>query len=479
MNKYNKKNSGDEFLKQKLEGFELPVEDFVFESIEAEISPVATPSKRKRGVLLWAIAGAMLPILITLLVVFNPFETPSLENSNNELEKIESTESELKLLRKDTSALKVASEKNRLNNIKPNNNQEGAEENLSNIKQTTRSTAAFNTLGQPAIVSTKKMKQATILNGSDKGLLNLSPNQNNQNIAENLSESQNITPNSLASNLNGQANAVKDKTSEKASAIADASNDNATNSIASYEATVPNLAEIVEPTSLDTSDVVNENTNFSNNVIAPKEEIPALSKFSLQALAGMGLSYRTLKNPAYKDLEIHKNENERYGVTYSLSLGAKYYINDVFYVGVGFGYASYSERYNFQNPTVSHSNINTYNYIQMPLTLGVRLFNTKRLALYGQMGMVWNSLTTAQSSWIDPTSLSPIGHSSMDQNHPFRENAFQSIIGIDIAIKLNNRWQLNLIPSANLFLNSVYLNSTNLDQKPYSGFLNIGVSRRF
>jgi hypothetical protein len=143
------------------------------------------------------------------------------------------------------------------------------------------------------------------------------------------------------------------------------------------------------------------------------------------------------------------------------------------------GYASFSERYAFHHDVITHETTNTYNYFQVPATVGIRLFESKRFLLNAQGGMVWNVLTEAQSSWVDPNDLQAVSHSNVGAQHPFQENTWESILGLEIAFKINPRWQISLIPSASIFLNSVYQESTNLDQKPYSGFVNVGILRRF
>ncbi len=469
-----KQNKTEDLLKQKLEKFELPVEDFVFDAIQTKI----TAPKRKQGVWFWAVLiGSVVPLLVALLFFFNPFGKSSIQDpgtipGDTEINEPQS-DAPYGIPKDEEPTENLESEKIP---VDVKSNRPG--ENLPKSGQQSRVVVTSSSLASPANVFVKEPAQATTQNVLDEGASQLSSVEHTPDLTANSARQPETAvtqgaPDALVTDT------VSSHESFENTAATNALRNNSTNSLPSDEPEKPGLVEaIVLNNSVDSADAVSEDKLLTD--LISEEEVPGtLSKFSLQALGGVGFSYRILRSPANEELQTHKNDHERYGLTFSFGLGARYHISDALYVGVGLGYASYSERYDFHHDTISHSTVNTYNYIQVPLTLGIRLFNSKRLALYGQMGMVWNSLTEAQSSWVDPNSLSAVSHSNTGSKHPFQENTFQSTLGLDIAIKLNEHWQVNLIPSASIFLNSVYLQSTNLDQKPYSGSLNIGITRRF
>ncbi|HBF18975.1 MAG TPA: hypothetical protein DDW81_02695, partial [Cryomorphaceae bacterium] len=189
------------------------------------------------------------------------------------------------------------------------------------------------------------------------------------------------------------------------------------------------------------------------------------------AQGGVGASYRILHIKPDEDLQTHKNKHERSGLTFNYSIGVRYRLNPKIYIATGLGYASFSERYAFHHDVINHTTVNTYDYLQVPVIVGLRIWHSKNIALHGQLGVVWNSLTAAQSSWVDPDNLTAVSHSNHGSQSPFQGNTFEGIGGFDLSYAINDRWKIHLMPQASIFLNSVYLNSTQLEQRPYAGTL--------
>lgn len=539
------KNSNEDLLRQKLQGFEMPVEDFVFEAIEAQIVP--PPPKRKRGILFWATTGTALLVLLALALIFNPFNesaTPDFDTlpNNSEINQPQPAASN-KVLEDEEFSADHQSDRNQPDTIKTKNAQNIKGEDALKSRQQSQATVIPNTSVMSANDASQEPENPQTINTLNGGLAERSSLQDTPDLVMKSPSSQNPTKNSstegtlsspvigigkesqstkdltsadelqnspakslssndaetpdLAANSPSSQNptnnasvqkasdipiaeATRDNTSAKDLTAVDALQDNpAVNSISEEIETSDDVAEAIAVNdSLNAQDIL-DNGNLPTSINPEQVASTKASKFSAQVFGGGGFSYRILKSAANEELEIHKNDHERSGLSYSFGLGVRYHINEVFYTGLGVGYASYSERYSFNHDLIAHSTANTYNYLQVPLVLGVRLLDAKRVALYAQIGLVWDHLTEAQSSWVDPNSLMAVSHSNAGQQHPFQENAFQGTFGFDVAIKLNNHWQLNLMPSAGIFLNSIYLQSTNLDQKPYSGSLNLGITRRF
>ncbi len=473
----NKPNNEEDLLKQKLEKFELPVEDFVFEAIQTEVAPAS--SKPQKGIWFWTVLiGSVVIVFVGLLFFLGPFDEPAAQDPGKTPGNVEVNEPQV--------AVPYGTTENEapVTSLQNNKVQEGedvepsgpqSEKGKAKLEPATqpRALGTSEILASSANVPQKESTQAAGQNALSQKASDGSSGQDIPDLKEHSSGLENPEKNALTgegTSILGTGMVV-DRHLPDEIAVTDTLRNNSANNFPSQP----------EPEGSGEAVVVDnptDSTGISGEGLRLEEKAPT-TKFGLQAFGGVGFSYRILRSPANEALQAHKNEHERYGLSFSFGLGGRYYFTDALYAGAGFGYASYSERYAFHHDSISHSTANTYNYIQVPFTLGVRLFERDRLALYGQVGIVWNVLTEAQSSWVDPHSLSAVSHSNTGPMHPFQENAFQSTLGLDIAFKLNAHWQVNLMPNASIFLNSVYLQSTNLDQKPYAGSLHIGVTRRF
>ncbi|HAD96674.1 MAG TPA: hypothetical protein DCG19_04660 [Cryomorphaceae bacterium] len=71
------KNTTEDVLKQKLEGFKLPVEESVFEAIQSEINLASLPAKRKNRIAGWLLLALLCTLGITLVWVFYPLKNQS------------------------------------------------------------------------------------------------------------------------------------------------------------------------------------------------------------------------------------------------------------------------------------------------------------------------------------------------------------------------------------------------------------------
>lgn len=476
-----KQNSTDDQLRKKLEGFEMPVEDFVFDAIEAEIAP--PPPERKRGLWFWVMMIASITgVLLASVFVFNPLrgnraeEKPVDSIDQTEISNT-NTEPSKGQLTNDTGIAERQKDQ-----FEPVKQAKPLSAGTSESKEASRSTISSDfSVSTSVPLTNTSISQDTKANLS-KSTIKQPISNNASDKTDDLSRPQDVLNNAI--NEEAITTPVATALIEK-----EPGNGQVSPGITAKDPGVPPLQALPEdpisPADPDKPlDFSNQQDDTTNNlplpaIPTPDRESTGSSRFSIQLHSGVGFSYRILRIAPNQDLQVHKNDHERSGITFNAGLGVRYAFNERWYVMAGLGYASYSERYGFQHDIITHSTANTYNYIQVPLAVGGRIASFKRIDLYGQAGVVWNSLTDAQSSWVDPDALVAVSHSNSGPSHPFQENTVQATLGLDLALNLNQRWRIHFIPTASIFLQSVYLKSTNLDQKPYAGSLNVGISRRF
>jgi hypothetical protein len=225
-----------------------------------------------------------------------------------------------------------------------------------------------------------------------------------------------------------------------------------------------------------------ENTNNvpqpdSTQIVAKtsKDKLP----FKLLAYGGVGESFRTLKSDSHSLLVDHKNAHETYSACYELGLLADFGLSQTLYIRTGVSYKFYSEKYDFQHDLITHRTKNDYQYFQVPLRLGWNVLQTKRYTLGLIGGIQANVLFSAQSSWVDPTSLTPIAHNTLGTSSPFRSITGAVNFGIDYSFLFAKKWRFHVIPSVDRFAFSVYKRNTDLNQKPYSFNIDVGFSFSF
>ncbi len=454
------KNTTEDLLRQKLEGFELPVEDSVFDNIQSEINHVPEPAKKKGGG--WRLLlGALLALIgIVLIGLFYPFNTtqeqtaePPVDSAvQEESQPIQNTPESYQVdtKEKSPSGLSRNGELPVNQKIAPaQKDREGGQ-----ASRTFKSTVPLQA-SSPNIVSARV------------------PTGNKGSVAQNTALINNTAP-VLKEYEESKEPMAASPSSLKTSVEAEKKRESTQNTASAQppEKLVANGSPAISNDTLNPNYLPVNKTDFATDVSDRK-------RFEIMARGGLGFSYRILRIKPDEDLQTHKNQHERSGLTFNYTLGLRYHFHPKMYLSSGLGYASFSERYAFHHDVINHTTVNTYNYLQVPLIAGIQLWQYKNTILYGQLGVVWNSLTTAQSSWVNPHNLEAVSHTNDGSEHPFQKNTFEGLAGFDLAFSLNERWSIHLMPQAGIFLNSVYLQSTQLEQKPYAGSINIGVSRKF
>ena len=214
-------------------------------------------------------------------------------------------------------------------------------------------------------------------------------------------------------------------------------------------------------------------------LISPLKEEKQLARFSLLGLAGGGISYRFLSSDLDPELIEHKNQHERYGRSFNVGFEAQYTFSNSLFVRTGLDYSTYSERYDFNHDIISHTTVNDYKYLQIPVWVGYPFRTTDKRVFSVLGGVSYNTLRVAQSSWVDPNQLTAVAHSNGGSANPFARSTFTFQAGVNLQQTLTKRWDIHVVPMAQLFLNSVYQEQTGLQQRPYAFSVKVGVSRSF
>jgi hypothetical protein len=201
--------------------------------------------------------------------------------------------------------------------------------------------------------------------------------------------------------------------------------------------------------------------------------------FTLLLHGGVGESFRSLKSSTHHDLITHKNEHETFGECFEIGLDAQFKLGNRFIGRTGLGYKFYSDKYDFQHDLIKHTTRNDYQYLQVPLIVGFNLLPRPKSNLYLLGGVRANLLSSAQSSWVDVDALAPVAYSNASTNTPFRSVTAAVNLGLDYNFSFTDKFSIHFIPSVDAFLNSVYKRQTDLNQRPYSVNIDLGISYNF
>tara|TARA_B110000037_G_scaffold76889_1_gene91942 strand:+ start:7207 stop:8502 length:1296 start_codon:yes stop_codon:yes gene_type:complete len=219
-----------------------------------------------------------------------------------------------------------------------------------------------------------------------------------------------------------------------------------------------------------------------NEIIVSEQPIQKEKKGSLFGIllkGGIGESFRVLKSGTHHDLITHKNDHEKFGECFEIGLDFQFKLGNRFVGRSGIGYKFYSDKYDFQHDLITHTTRNDYQYFQVPLILGFNILPRPKSNLYILGGIKANILTAAQSSWVDVNALAPVAHNNASTNTPFRSLTTALNLGLDYNYRLSDKFNLHIIPSVDAFLNSVYKRKTDLNQRPYSFNIDLGISYNF
>ncbi|MCC7453668.1 MAG: hypothetical protein IT222_05845, partial [Crocinitomix sp.] len=371
-------------LRAQSQEFQLPVDDFVWDAIEAGIAE--PPQRKKRGLIWLFIFAGLLTTSLVLAFFSQNFseknQTARLNSSKNILTKsdpssfnqIISQQNEIESLVVDEKASAIYTAhfaQNQLNKNKTSNQEKTKVESHSSTSwgQVKKYSSESGSLIKNDPLPSEKIETTPTINLAENQL----ENSQNQDSIESTAD---------------DANDADVLVAEKSDST---KNDENTNNVPQ-----PDSTKIVAKTA--------------------KEKLP----FKLLAYGGLGESFRTLKSDSQTLLVDHKNAHETYSACYELGLLADFGLSQTLFIRTGVSYKFYSEKYDFQHDLITHRTKNDYQYFQVPLRLGWNVLQTKRSTLGLIGGIQANVLFSAQSSWVDPTSFTPIAHNTLGTSSPFR-----------------------------------------------------------
>lgn len=434
-------------LSEQADQFELPVEDFVWDAIESEVFP----QKKKRGFFFWFKIGAGL-LFIGLLTAASLLIFSYPDGGQTQQKKF--LEDKNKMVHHAHSFTQEIIETE-------TNDTERTDKDLNKTSLTTRSYSAPQTGSHFTAINANKANENKPITSTNALRKTEEPASNNQMMTLNDHTEWSIATSTEQGNrTTTQANEA-DKDADTIHAISP-----------------PPSVEMVEKE--DTDSIQNlsmDSVNIINN--SSDDPSKASSRFSILLHGGVGESFRILTSSSHHDLIVHKNDHETFGGCFAMGAVVQFKLNDRFILRTGLGYKFYSDKYDFQHDLISHRTRNDYQYVQVPLIFGYSLWSNNRSDLYLLSGGNANLLRSAQSSWIDPSLLIPVAHSSQSTNTPFRSFTTAITLGLDYNFQISDRLKLHFIPSVDSFLNSIYKRETDLNELPYSFNLDIGISYNF
>jgi len=436
-------------LNERADQFEMPVEDFVWDAIESDLFP----QSKRRGLFFWLKTSIGLLFIGLLAAASIVLFTPS-KDVLSQQKMVRENENKLhvsqhKFTEKTTTFEKDQSELGD-NHVQSTSLEAESTQNKQTAPHfTTNKSQPFTQRSSPILYTTLNKNQETATQNERAAL-------NKQDEQENARRSEELEGEAAASN---QEMLDTDRVDvEKDPPHADA------------EAAI----EFVDTTNRNVGiDSIHETDYQAEN--APNN----FSRFSILLRGGIGESFRILTSSSHQELIAHKNDHETFGGCFNAGLDVQFKLNDRFILRTGLGYKFYSDKYDFQHDLISHRTRNDYQYIQIPLIFGYSLWSNKRSSLFLLGGGNANLLSSAQSSWIDPSLLIPVIHSSQGSGTPFRSITSAINLGVDFNTKIGDRFNLHIIPSVDSFINSIYKRETDLTELPYSFNFDIGLSYQF
>jgi hypothetical protein len=418
-------------LRSQSQEFQLPVEEFVWDAIEAGIAE--PPQRKKRGFIwLFILAGLFATSLVLAFFIQGVGE-----------------KNQFARLNQSTSGLANKSNPTKSNVIIDTVNATESESRDKAIAEVSDASLAQNQVNQTNSSKNQKIKP----DGAT---------QNNSSKSSGENKNEILTSNALVSIENNTNLTQEDSEPEvdQAPKITPVREDDLVDKKNDSSKTAENTTSAPQP---DSTKLIAETS---------KDKLP----FKLLAYGGLGESFRTLKSDSHSLLVDHKNEHETYSACYEIGLLADFGLSPTLFLRTGIAYKFYSEKYDFQHDLITHRTKNDYQYFQVPLRLGWNVLQTKRSSLGLIGGIQANILFSAQSSWVDPTSLTPIAHNTLGTSSPFRSMTGAVNFGIDYSLLLAKKWRFHVIPSVDRFAYSVYKRNTDLNQKPYSFNVDVGFS---
>ncbi|MFT5821291.1 MAG: hypothetical protein ACI8ZM_002543 [Crocinitomix sp.] len=474
-------------LNQKADQFEMPVDDFVWDAILSEVQPEKT---KRRFVFWWIFVTAA--VLFATALTFGWYATHD-ENDlaqSNEVALTGPSVSKEKLSRStrgliadsshnfvldepttlgpsnsNTEVLEDILDVDSLQNANVARNGLRKRENFSKVELVTSQISKNNLETAPIGKVKDNVDDADSDGISSIGIINTNPLTNSQfdSLKVKIDDPLNLISGTLE-----KGNSIEDKVSTNSQF--DSLNLSTDDPLIFNSDTLEKSGSRI--------DSAENNDEQPPNMIPTKVEENE-RKFTLLLHGGVGESFRSLSSGTHHDLIQHKNDHESFGGCFEIGLDAQFTLGIRFIARTGVGYKFYSDKYDFQHDLITHTTRNDYQYFQVPLIFGYNLMPRPKSNFYLLGGLKANLLTSAQSSWIDVSALVPVAHNNASVNTPFRSITGAISLGLDYNYQISEHISLHAMPSIDAFLNSVYKRKTDLNQRPFSFNIDLGVSYSF
>ncbi len=210
-----------------------------------------------------------------------------------------------------------------------------------------------------------------------------------------------------------------------------------------------------------------------------ESEETARKKFSIDLLAGPSYNYRFLRVSDDQILENHKNDNETSLITYSYSASVSYALSSKFRINTGLTYLRMGEKYDYSSAHASHSALNRYDYVTVPLGVEYVLERPTRVNYLAGVGAQVSFLRSGESSWVNPHSFQAQAHDHTGSDSPFANQTLGLNAKIGLNYQLTKNMHFSLQEQAYLFTNSIYKSETGLNQRSYAFQTYLGLGYRF
>lgn len=236
---------------------------------------------------------------------------------------------------------------------------------------------------------------------------------------------------------------------------------------------------------IDPKKVTNLYSSVTESAYVPESKVINIGShkrklsWSLLAYGAAGISYRTLSGNQAQSLVDHRNTHESRGLSINAGLASHLDISSKLFVRAGLAYAEYQEKYSFHHDVISHETVNGYKYLQLTASFGSVLFGKGRSKIAVLGGPKVGRLLNAQSSWVDPSSLNAVAHSSGQNNQPFQVWTVALNATLEYQLTVSPRITAHAQLALDGNLNSTYKKSTLLTQRPYALLFGLGVRYGF
>lgn len=135
--------------------------------------------------------------------------------------------------------------------------------------------------------------------------------------------------------------------------------------------------------------------------------------------------------------------------------------------------------YDSVNHFVLQSPLYKYNYINIPITVGYKFFNKKKITLSVETGVIFSILTNTQSPPILLTNNEAIIKEINNYTPERRDNNLRLRLSLRANYRFTKSISVNVQPEFISYLNNIYLNNSGINEKPYSMGIRAGIFFNF